>query len=310
MGVSNPAMMDNSVLLPEPDAPTMAAVSRGASEKSISRKMVNVPVESVTDLKTCSTEIIEGLAPSTSTLLEETTGSDMSTLSINWKLSHGDFTKLAGAGWAKLAKPLSGLLAAALLALAVPAWAQGADTVLIVGDSLSAEYGLKRGTGWVPLLEKQIAQDKKSAKVVNASISGDTTSGGRSRLPALLTQHKPNIVVIELGGNDALRGLPLDMTENNITAMVQASKKAGAKVLIVGMQVPPNYGGAYAATFSGLFTKVAKAEKVALVPFFLKGIADVDDSASRFQADRIHPNEQSQAKMLANVWPELKKLLK
>ncbi|MES2283287.1 MAG: arylesterase [Pseudomonadota bacterium] len=234
----------------------------------------------------------------------------MSTLSINWKLSHGDFTKLAGAGWAKLAKPLSGLLAAALLALAVPAWAQGADTVLIVGDSLSAEYGLKRGTGWVPLLEKQIAQDKKSAKVVNASISGDTTSGGRSRLPALLTQHKPNIVVIELGGNDALRGLPLDMTENNITAMVQASKKAGAKVLIVGMQVPPNYGGAYAATFSGLFTKVAKAEKVALVPFFLKGIADVDDSASRFQADRIHPNEQSQAKMLANVWPELKKLLK
>ena len=302
--------MDSSVLLPEPDAPTMAAVSRGASEKSISRKMVNVPVESVTDLKTCSTEIIEGLVPSTSTLLEETTGSDMSTFTINWKLSHGDFTKLAGALWAKLAKPLSGLLAAALLALAAPAGAQGADTVLIVGDSLSAEYGLKRGTGWVPLLEKQIAQDKKSARVVNASISGDTTSGGRSRLPALLSQHKPNIVVIELGGNDALRGLPLDMTENNITAMVQASKKAGARVLIVGMQVPPNYGGAYAATFSSLFPKVAKAEKVALVPFFLKGIADVDDSASRFQADRIHPNEQSQAKMLANVWPELKKLLK
>ena len=302
--------MDSKVLLPEPDAPTMAAVSRGASEKSISRKMVNVPVESVTDLKTCSTEIIEGLVPPTSTLLEATTGSDMSTLAINWKLSHGDFTKLAGALRVKLAKPLSGLLAGAMMALAAPAWAQGADTVLIVGDSLSAEYGLKRGTGWVPLLEKQVAQDKKSAKVVNASISGDTTSGGRSRLPALLTQHKPNVVVIELGGNDALRGLPLDMTENNVTAMVQASKKAGAKVLIVGMQVPPNYGGAYAATFSGLFARVARAEKVALVPFFLKGIADVDDSASRFQADRIHPNEQSQPKMLANVWPELKKLLK
>ena len=120
--------------------------------------MVNVPVESVTDLKTCSTEIIEGLVPSTSTLLEETTGSDMSTFTINWKLSHGDFTKLAGALWAKLAKPLSGLLAAALLALAAPAGAQGADTVLIVGDSLSAEYGLKRGTGWVPLLEKQIVR--------------------------------------------------------------------------------------------------------------------------------------------------------
>ncbi len=302
--------MDSKVLLPEPDAPTMAAVSRGASEKSISRKMVNVPVESVTDLKTCSTEIIEGLVPPTSTLLEATTGSDMSTLAINWKLSHGDFTKLAGALRVKLAKPLSGLLAGAMMALAAPAWAQGTDTVLIVGDSLSAEYGLKRGTGWVPLLEKQVAQDKKSAKVVNASISGDTTSGGRSRLPALLTQHKPNVVVIELGGNDALRGLPLDMTENNVTAMVQASKKAGAKVLIVGMQVPPNYGGAYAATFSGLFARVARAEKVALVPFFLKGIADVDDSASRFQADRIHPNEQSQPKMLANVWPELKKLLK
>lgn len=303
-------MIDNNVLLPEPDAPTMAAVSRGASEKSISRKMVNVPVESVTDLKTCSTEIIEGLVPPASTLLEETKGSDMSTLSINWKLSHGNFTKLASALRAKLSKPLSGLLAAGMLAIAVPSWAQGADTVLIVGDSLSAEYGLKRGTGWVPLLEKQIAQDKKSAKVVNASISGDTTSGGRSRLPALLTQHKPNVVVIELGGNDALRGLSLDMTERNITDMVQASKKAGAKVLIVGMQVPPNYGGAYAATFSGLFTKVARAEKVALVPFFLKGVADTDDSASRFQADRIHPNAQSQSTMLANVWPELKKLIK
>jgi acyl-CoA thioesterase-1 len=184
------------------------------------------------------------------------------------------------------------------------------DTVLVVGDSLSAEYGLKRGIGWVPLLDKQITQDKKSAKVINASISGDTTSGGRSRLPALLTQHKPSVVVIELGGNDALRGLPLNMTEKNLLEMTQLSKKAGAKVLILGMQVPPNYGGAYGATFAGLFAKVAKAEKVSLVPFFLKGIADVEDSLSRFQADRIHPNEVSQAIMLANVWPELKKLLK
>jgi acyl-CoA thioesterase-1 len=184
------------------------------------------------------------------------------------------------------------------------------DTVLVVGDSLSAEYGLKRGTGWVPLLDKQITQDKKSAKVVNASISGDTTSGGRSRLASLLAQHKPSVVVLELGGNDALRGLPLNMTEKNITEMTQLSKKSGAKVLIVGMQVPPNYGGAYGATFAGLFAKVAKSEKVSLVPFFLKGIADADDSLSRFQADRIHPNEASQAAMLANVWPELKKLLK
>jgi len=227
-----------------------------------------------------------------------------------------DFTKLAVQTAKQLVKPLAALLMAALLGAVPAAWAQTpasaaqSETVLVVGDSLSAEYGLKRGTGWVPLLEKQLASEKKSAKVVNASISGDTTSGGRSRLPALLAQHKPAVVVIELGGNDALRGLPLDMTEQNLSAMTQAAKKAGARVLLVGMQVPPNYGGAYAATFSGLFAKIAKAEKVALVPFFLKGIADVADPVANFQADRIHPNEQSQARMLANVWPELKKLIK
>jgi acyl-CoA thioesterase I len=215
-------------------------------------------------------------------------------------------------------KPLGALLVAAWLG--APGWAQAqaeakpvataASTILVVGDSLSAEYGLKRGTGWVPLLEKQLASEKKSAKVVNASISGDTTSGGRSRLPALLVQHKPNTVVIELGGNDALRGLPLDMTAQNLAAMTQAAKKAGAKVLLVGMQVPPNYGSRYTADFARLFGQVAKAEQVALVPFFLKGVADVADAASRFQADRIHPNEQAQTQMLANVWPELKKLIK
>lgn len=227
-----------------------------------------------------------------------------------------DFTKLAGQTARRLVKPLAALLAAALLGAVpaahaqAPASAAQATTVLVVGDSLSAEYGLKRGTGWVPLLEKQLAEEKKNARVVNASISGDTTSGGRSRLPALLSQHKPAVVVIELGGNDALRGLPLDMTEQNLSAMTQAAKKAGARVLLVGMQVPPNYGSAYAATFSGLFTKIAKAEKVALVPFFLKGVADAADPVANFQADRIHPNEQSQARMLANVWPELKKLIK
>ena len=193
---------------------------------------------------------------------------------------------------------------------ALPSLAAAPDKILIVGDSLSAEYGLRRGTGWVPLLEKQLTAEKKTAKVVNASISGDTTSGGRSRIGALLATHKPSIVVIELGGNDALRGLPLGMTEANLTAMTQASKKIGAKVLLLGMQVPPNYGGAYGATFSGLFSKVAKAEKVALMPFFLAGVADVPDVAAQFQPDRIHPNEQAQSTMLANVWPELKKLLK
>jgi len=203
------------------------------------------------------------------------------------------------------------LMSTPVMAQSSPAGARGDKTeiLLIVGDSLSAEYGLKRGTGWVPLLEKQLADEKKTVKVVNASISGDTTSGGASRLGKLLTQHKPGIVVIELGGNDALRGLPLDMTEKNLLTMTQAVKKTGARVLLLGMQVPPNYGGAYAATFSALFNKVAKAEKVAVVPFFLRGVADGDDAAGNFQADRIHPNEKSQAKMLANVWPELKKLI-
>jgi acyl-CoA thioesterase-1 len=241
---------------------------------------------------------------------EETAGSDMSALSGNWKISPRDFTKLVFA-WAKWpARPKVLLFTAALLLPALaPAQGVGAP-VLVVGDSLSAEYGIKRGSGWVPLLEKQLVQDKKNAKVVNASISGDTTSGGRSRLPGLLAQHKPAVVVIELGGNDALRGLPLDMTEKNLLEMTQAAKKAGARVLLLGMQVPPNYGGAYGASFSGLFAKVAKTEKVALVPFFLKGIADAADADSRFQADRIHPNEQQQAAMLANVWPELRKLVK
>ena len=217
-------------------------------------------------------------------------------------------------------KPFAALLVAVSLGAPWPAQAQAqaeaktqpapASTILVVGDSLSAEYGLKRGTGWVPLLEKQLASESKNAKVVNASISGDTTSGGRSRLPALLAQHRPATVVIELGGNDALRGLPLDMTAQNLAAMTQAAKKTGAKVLLVGMQVPPNYGSAYTNGFARLFSQVAKAEQVALVPFFLKGVADVEDAASRFQSDRIHPNEQSQTQMLANVWPELKKLIK
>lgn len=300
----------------------MAAVSRGASEKSISRKMASVPVESVTDLKTCSTETIEGTGDVRDTSpMPLTAGSNMSALSEDMS---PDFTKpphLPVFTRNDRRVPLHARLKALALALGLalmvclgfagPVAAEPPQqTLLVVGDSLSAEYGLKRGTGWVPLLEKQLAVEKKAVRVVNASISGDTTSGGRSRLPALLAQHKPAIVVIELGGNDALRGLPLDMSEKNLSAMTQAAKKAGARVLLVGMQVPPNYGGAYAASFSSLFGRVAKAEKVSLVPFFLKGVADGADPAANFQPDRIHPNEQSQARMLANVWPELKKLIK
>lgn len=180
----------------------------------------------------------------------------------------------------------------------------------MLGDSLSAEYGIRRGTGWVALLEQQLAREKLPAKVVNASISGDTTSGGRSRLQALLKQHRPTHVVIELGANDALRGLPLAMTEENLSAMTQAAQKAGAKVLLVGMQVPPNYGTDYTNRFAGLFSKVAKKHKAGLVPFLLKGVADAPDAPRLFQRDGIHPVEAAHPQMLANVWPELKKLLK
>lgn len=181
--------------------------------------------------------------------------------------------------------------------------------ILVVGDSLSAEYGLQRGSGWVALLEKKLAAEKRTVRVVNASISGDTSSGGRSRLGALLAQHQPAVVVIELGGNDALRGLPLAMTERNLAEMSRAAKAAGAKVLLLGMQVPPNYGRAYGDEFAALFAKVAKAEGTALVPFLLKGVADRPNATALFQPDRIHPREAAHPIMLANVWPALKPLL-
>ena len=182
-------------------------------------------------------------------------------------------------------------------------------TLLVLGDSISAEYGLPRGSGWVALLEQRLAQQKKTVKVVNASISGDTTAGGRSRLPALLAQHRPTLVIIELGGNDALRGLPLATTQANLSAMAQAAQQAGARVLLVGMQVPPNYGPDYSQRFAALFASVAQTHKTALVPFLLKGVGDVPDAARWFQADRIHPNAQAQPLLLDNVWPQLKKML-
>ena len=198
----------------------------------------------------------------------------------------------------------------ALVGLAAPAIAQTqAPLILVVGDSLSAEYGLKRGTGWVALLDERLKKEKVQARIVNASISGDTTSGGRSRIAALLKQHKPAVVVIELGGNDALRGLPNNMTRENLATMARLSREAGAKVLLLGMEMPPNYGARYAQEFREAYVAVAKAEKTALVPFFLKNVADIKDPTALFQSDRIHPNESAQALMLDNVWPELRKLL-
>ncbi len=182
-------------------------------------------------------------------------------------------------------------------------------TVLIVGDSLSAEYGLPRGTGWVSLLESRLVRQGLPGRVINASISGETTAGGRTRLASLLQQHRPSHVILELGGNDALRGFALRSTQDNLNAMTQACLAAGAKVLLVGMQVPPNYGKRYSDDFAAMFARVAKERNVALVPFLLKGVADRPDSREWFQPDGIHPLSKAQPVMLDNIWSELNLLL-
>ena len=182
-------------------------------------------------------------------------------------------------------------------------------TLLVVGDSLSAEYGIAKNSGWVALLQQRLQAKGVTVQVINASISGDTTAGGRSRLPALLRRHRPAVVVIELGGNDALRGLPLNSTQANLEAMTQAAQAQGAKVLLVGMQVPPNYGRRYATAFTNTFAAVAKARGAALVPFMLAGIADRDDALDWFQPDRIHPLAKAHVAILNNIWPALLPLL-
>jgi acyl-CoA thioesterase-1 len=198
-------------------------------------------------------------------------------------------------------------LLALLLACAGPARAADAQPALLVlGDSVSAGYGLPAGKGWVTLLDARLKSDGYRYTVVNASISGDTTAGGRARLPALLAQHKPAIVVIELGGNDALRGGNLAATRANLDSMVTAAQDAKARVMIVGMQMPSNYGPVYVKDFSALFSDVAKAKRVPLVPALFAGFGE---DLTLFQPDRIHPTAEAQAKLLDNVWPTLKTLL-
>ena len=181
--------------------------------------------------------------------------------------------------------------------------------VLIVGDSLSAEYGLTRGTGWVQLMSDQAVKETMKVRMVNASISGDTSSGGLSRLPQLLKLHKPHVLIVELGGNDALRGLSMQMTQQNLIAMANQGKKAGAKVMVIGMQIPPNYGANYAQQIAQAYQRVSKETDAELNNQFLKGIADDVDPLKWFQSDRIHPNEGAQSTMMKNVWPQLKKML-
>ncbi len=202
------------------------------------------------------------------------------------------------------------LLALVSQGFGVSAQAAKAARILVVGVSLSAEYGLTRGTGWVNLLQQKLLQERPGTEVINASISGDTTSGGRSRMPALLQKHQPTHVIIELGGNDALRGLPLGMTQDNLQAMTRLAKSAGAQVLLLGMQMPPNYGPEMTRQFAAVYSQLAKSQGTGLVPFFLQGVGDDAEPLKWFQADRIHPNEAAQARLLTNVWPQLKKQLK
>ncbi len=201
------------------------------------------------------------------------------------------------------------LRVALLAAMLLTGSAAGAkpSAILIFGDSLSAEYGLPRGTGWVQLLSGRLAKEAGQYSVVNASISGETTSGGRTRLPQLLQRHRPSIVVLQLGANDGLRGLSLASMRDNLAAMIEASREAGARVLLVGMRIPPNYGRGYAERFAGVYAQLASDQKVALVPFLLDGFAD---DLEFFQADRIHPNERAQPRMLDTVWPQLAPLLR
>jgi len=184
--------------------------------------------------------------------------------------------------------------------------AQAKPAIVVLGDSLSAEYGLPRDTGWVNLLRARLAQERFDYSVANSSISGDTTSGGRTRLTAVLSRIKPAVVIVELGANDALRGVPLATTETNLRGIVDASQAAHAKVVLIGMYIPPNYGPDYSQKFHAVYERVAKDKKVPLVPFLLAGI---EDKPSMFQSDQIHPTVQAQPLLLNNVWPTLKPLL-
>ena len=193
------------------------------------------------------------------------------------------------------------------LMLCAPAAYSASKTLLVLGDSISAEYGLPRDSGWVSLLQTRLSDDKLPVSVVNASISGETTAGGLTRLPGLLQQHKPSVLIIELGGNDGLRGLSLAATQSNLREMIKSADRIGARVLLLGMRVPPNYGPDYSKRFAAMYQGLARERNVKLVPFLFAGL---EDTERFFQQDRIHPNQRAQTVMLDNVWPSLRSLLK
>ena len=206
---------------------------------------------------------------------------------------------------ASLVLAASATVSAAPTAAGTPA--AGAPTILVLGDSISAAYGLAQGQGWVELLQKRLASEGLPYRVVNASISGDTTAGGRTRIGGALQAHRPDIVIIELGGNDGLRGAALGPVRANLEFIVDAAQKAGAQALIVGMQVPPNYGASYVRQFAALFGDVAKSRNAGYVPFLLQGFAEKPEL---FQPDRIHPTAQAQPLMVETIWQELAKLVR
>ncbi|MBI3286010.1 MAG: arylesterase [Burkholderiales bacterium] len=274
--------MPSKVDFPEPDAPTIASVSPACAVKSIPFKIVSSPVASATRLDKCLTSIANRLD------------------SMECFMLCVRFNRHYTRGWCKFILFL-------IMTMMMPAAHSASKTILVLGDSLSAEYGLARGTGWVALLEQRLQHQKIPAMVINASISGETSSGGKARLQALLDKHHPDIVVIELGGNDALRGLALPASEANFRDMAAMSKKVKAKVLLIGMQIPPNYGRDYTERFFSMYARIAKENNIALVPFLLSGVAD---QPQLFQPDRIHLLAEAHPVLLENVWPHLFALLK
>ena len=186
-------------------------------------------------------------------------------------------------------------------------WAAQPSTLLVFGDSLSAAYGMKESQGWVRLLETQINQSDLNFSVVNGSISGETSTGGLARLPAMLENYSPDIVILELGGNDGLRGLPLAALEKNMRTMVDLISQSGAEILLTGIQIPPNYGPRYTEPFFDIYEKIAKSQDLSLVPFLIDGIPQQPDL---MQADGIHPKAEAQYLILENVWPYLEELLR
>lgn len=198
------------------------------------------------------------------------------------------------------------LLLVPLLLFAAPAPAR-APVVLVLGDSLSAGYGIDTNAGWVSLLQQRLKRQGYPHKLINASISGDTSGGGRARLPRALDLHHPDLVIIELGANDGLRGLDLTEMRANLTAMIKLTRERGAQPLLVGMHLPPNYGPAYTEKFHAIYQELARERKVPLVPFLLEGVALKPDL---MQADGLHPRAVAQARILDNVWPVLKPLLR